>query len=235
VYKPIIEANPDIYFIEPAFTLAETPNAATYEWDVHIGAFLEGVVAGAITKTNKIGLVSAFKDPYDARTFNCYKQGAEEVNPDVECYYAFTGDYHDVSLGMKAGTALLAVDCDVLIGIGNGMTNGVIKACEAEGAYTMGVYSDQYDLAPSVVVTSTLWNAGRYKSDAIRDYLNGTFSHPHYGYDLKDESVTLAPFNPDIPVPAIINETINKLRDANRQGTYSLSDSEEWPTGYEIA
>jgi basic membrane lipoprotein Med (substrate-binding protein (PBP1-ABC) superfamily) len=242
IVKGIIEANPSVYFTEPQFTLAETPNASTYEWSLHLGALLSGVVAGGLTKTNKIGLVAAVLGGEEARAFNCYKQGANVINPNVQAYYASTGEYHDVSLGMKAGTALISTGCDFLIGLGNGMTDGVIKAAEAAKVYAMGIYADEQSVAPSAVVSSTLWKSGKMMADLITMASTGvwprTYSqflpHPRFQYELKDQSVALAPFNPAIPVPDIVPKTIQQLIDDNRAGKFDPSHDMTWPPALEI-
>jgi basic membrane lipoprotein Med (substrate-binding protein (PBP1-ABC) superfamily) len=200
-----------------------------------------------MTKKNKVGLVAPFKDVYDALTFNCYRQGAKLVNPNAECYYVFTGDYHDVSLGMKAATALIAAGCDFIVGEGNGMTTGAIKGAQAAHVYSMGVYADQYDVAPDTVVASTLWNSGILISDVCRMIWKGNWPrayypsnpdflpHPHFRYDLKDNTVALTPFNPAIPVPDIVNQTIDKCRADNAAGKFALTTDTTWPTALEVS
>ena len=249
--KPLIEGtyatNPDVVFLESAFTLANTPNAGIYEWDAHIGAFLEGIVGGAMTKTNKLGAVHPFNDLYDGLIFNCYRQGAKLVNPNAECYYVFTGDYHDVSLGEKAATALAAVGCDFICGQGDGMTTGAIKGAEAAKVMSMGVYSDQQSVAPDSVVSSTLWNAGVLLSDCLTMIWNGQWPrvffpgnpdflpHPHFRYFLKDNTVSLAPFNPAFTVPAVVNSTIATARAGNAAGTFALTTDSTWPAALQVS
>jgi basic membrane lipoprotein Med (substrate-binding protein (PBP1-ABC) superfamily) len=229
---PWADAHPDIYLLDPSFTDGKGKNSGSYIWDVHIGAFLQGIVGGALTKTNKIGAVFAFQDPYDGQTFNCYTQGAQLVNPNVSTYYAMTGDYHDVSLGFKAATALISAGCDFVVGEGDGMTEGVIKACQAANVWTAGTYFDQHDLAPSVVVTSTIWNAGKVMTDAITAIINGTFNKPHFTYDLKDGTVSLTQFYH--PVPSIVSETIQAYTAKNKAGQFSLTTDETWPASAQI-
>jgi basic membrane lipoprotein Med (substrate-binding protein (PBP1-ABC) superfamily) len=245
--KPLIEANPGVTFIESAFSLASTPNAGAYEWDAHLGAFLEGIVGGALTKTNKLGAVQPFNDIYDALIFNCYRQGAKLVNSKAECYYVFTGDYHDVSLGFKAATALASAGCDFICGQGDGMTTGAIKGAQAAHVYAMGVYSDQYALAPDTVVASTLWNCGICMSDIMsmiwkgnwpRVYYPGNpdfLPHPHFRYFLKDNTVSLTPFNSAIPVPDIVNSTIATARAGNAAGTFDLTTDTTWPEQLQVS
>lgn len=229
-YKKIIEANQDVYFIEPAFTLAETPNAGTFTWDVHIGCFLAGIVAGGVTKSNKIGFVTAFESPYDARTFHWFKEGALRVNPDVKAFYTFTGDYHDISSGYKAASALIAVGVDFIIGAGNGMTTGAIKAASDRGVYSVGVYSDQYDLAPNSVVTSTLWNFGVALSEAMRDVLKGTFNRPFYQYRIKDGTVSLAAYRQhEALIPDIVRKELARVVELSKTGELELFQVDKFP------
>jgi basic membrane protein A len=230
IFKKLIEAHPEIYFLEGSFTLAKTPNGGTYTWDVHIGLFLVGIVAGGVTKTNKIGFITAFESPYDARTFHWARQGALRVNPDAKMFYTFTGDYHDISLGYKAASALVAVGCDFIIGAGNGMTSGAIKAAGDAGIYSAGVYSDQYDIAPKSVVTSSIWDFGVALTDAIRDVLKGTFKSPRYEYKLKDKTTSLTPYRQhNAIVPDIVREELEKVFELSEAGKLYLYPVKKFP------
>ena len=229
-FKKIIEAHPEVYFAEPSFTLAKTPNVGTFTWDVHIGLFLTGIVAGGVTKTNKIGFITAFESPYDAWTFHSATQGALRVNPDAKLFYTFTGDYHDISLGYKAASALIAVGCDFILAAGNGMTSGAIKAAADAGIYSAGVYSDQYDLAPKSVVTSNIWDFGVALTDALRDVLKGTFKNPRYEYRLKDKTTSLAPFRQHKAiVPDIVREELAKVFELSEAGKLYLYPVKKFP------
>jgi basic membrane protein A len=229
---PWVNAHPDVYVLEPAFTNSKAPNVGTYNWGINIGAFFQGIVGGAVTKKNKIGLVSAFNDPIDGQAFNDYTQGAKMVNPNVETFYSLTGDYHNVQLGYNAATALISAGCDFVVGEGDGMTEGVIKACAAANVLTAGTYFDQNSLAPNVVVTSTIWNAGVVMTDAINAILNGTFNHPNFNYDLKDNIVSLTKFY--LPVPASVQQTINNAIQGNKAGTFNLDTTTTWPSSSQI-
>jgi basic membrane protein A len=234
-YKKIIEAHPEVYFLEPAFTLADTPNVGTFTWDIHIGGFLVGIIAGGVTKTNKIGFVTAFESPYDAQTYHWFREGALRVNPDVKAFYAITGDYHDISLGYKAASALIAVGADFIFGGGNGMTTGCIQAAAAGDVYSVGVYSDQYDLAPESVITSTRWNFGVALSDGMRDVLKGTFKRPSYAYKLKDGTVGLAPYRQHKAiVPDIVREELKKVVELSKTGELELYPVEKFPPKFAI-
>jgi basic membrane protein A len=230
IFKKIIEAHPEIYFIEPAFTLADTPNAGAYTWDLHIGFFLAGIVAGGATKTNKIGFVTAFESPYDARTYHWLREGALRVNPDVKVFYNFTGTYKVISSGYKAASALIAVGSDFIFGAGNGMTNGCIKAAADSGVYSIGVFFDQYDLAPDSVVTTVLWDFGVALSDAIRDVLKDTFNHPFYEYKLKDGTVSLSPYRQhEAMVADSVRKELEKVVELSKAGELELYPVEKFP------
>jgi basic membrane protein A len=169
------------------------------------------------------------------------------IDPSVGCYYVFTGDYHDVSLGEKAATALAAFGVDFIAGQGNGMTTGAIKGAQAAHVYAMGVYSDQQSVAPDTVVSSTLWNAGKFLTDCLTMIWKGYWPkyyapgnpdflpHPHFRYFLKDNTVGLAPFNPAITVPPIVNQTIDKARADNAAGTFDLTTNTTFPPAQQVS
>jgi basic membrane lipoprotein Med (substrate-binding protein (PBP1-ABC) superfamily) len=171
------------------------PNVSLYGWDVWEGYYPAGVVAGSVTKTNVIGFVTAFGFPVSAAAFNAFLAGAQSVNPNVKGVYAFTQDWGDPVKGANAANALISKGADVLIGMGDGMTDGVIRAAQHQGKLAMGYIWDENDLAPNTVVTSVVWHTEAYWVSAITAYYSGTFGGQYWTYGIKDGIVTLSQFH----------------------------------------
>ena len=73
---------PDVKF-EHATGYKQGPNLATYGLRLYQARHVQGVIAGMMTKTNKICYVGAFPIPEVIREINTYYLGAKSVNPDV--------------------------------------------------------------------------------------------------------------------------------------------------------
>ncbi|MCG8684275.1 MAG: BMP family ABC transporter substrate-binding protein [Desulfobacterales bacterium] len=89
-------------------------NVGTYFGDLYQMYYLNGLMAGALTKTNKIGYVAAFPIPELVRHINAYALGVKAANPkasvDVKWIYAWYGP----DKAKEAAEALIAEGCDAL-------------------------------------------------------------------------------------------------------------------------
>jgi basic membrane protein A len=74
---------PDVYF-EHATGYKMAPNLRVYEGRFYEDAYLAGIVAGDMTKTNVIGFVGSFPIPEVLRNINAFTLGAQSVNPKVK-------------------------------------------------------------------------------------------------------------------------------------------------------
>jgi hypothetical protein len=55
--------------------------------------YLNGVIAGHMSKSKKIGFVAAKPIPQVLRNINAFTLGAQSVHPDITCSVIFTGDW----------------------------------------------------------------------------------------------------------------------------------------------
>lgn len=124
---------------------------------VHEPAYLLGMLAGKLTKTNKVGAVGtfAFDDVNDE--INAYFQGAKDVNPDVKATVSFIESWYDPVKGNEATNAQAAAGVDFILQLGDGW-----EACVDKDIICFGNFGDQNFLAPDNVPTSTLarWDPG---------------------------------------------------------------------------
>jgi len=71
------------------------PNFGVFDNWIHEPAYLSGMIAGKMTKSNIIGVVAAMPIPEINRLSNAFYAGAKEVNPDVKCKFSFIGSFFD--------------------------------------------------------------------------------------------------------------------------------------------
>jgi basic membrane protein A and related proteins len=129
---------------------------------IHECAYLLGVLAGAMTETDVIGAVAGF--PYDDQNdvINGYIDGAKAVNSDVEVKVTFIESWWDPPKAKEATYALMAADADYVYA----ERYGPFEALAEKGNFGFGQYEDQHELAPEVVVSSTI-----LKWDPVVEYL----------------------------------------------------------------
>lgn len=89
-------------------------NVGTYFGRMYQARYLTGIVAGAMTKTNKIGYVAAHPIPEVIRGINAFALGVKKVNPEAKVYVVWTGTWYDPAKEKEAAISLLDEGCDVI-------------------------------------------------------------------------------------------------------------------------
>ncbi len=130
------------------------PNVATYMADFYQVYYLNGLMAGALTKTGKIGYVGAFPIPEVKRHINAYTIGVREVNPDAEVHVRWIGAWFDPPAATEATMALIDEGCDVFAFTED--TSTVVEVAAKNGFPSFGHYSPMYDASPDYVVSGQL-------------------------------------------------------------------------------
>ncbi|MCS7216229.1 MAG: BMP family ABC transporter substrate-binding protein [Candidatus Bipolaricaulota bacterium] len=129
-------------------------NMATYMADFYQVYYLNGLMAGALTKTGKIGYVAAFPIPEVKRHISAFAIGAREVNPRAEVHVRWIYEWYNPAAAKEATEALIAEGCDVFAFTEDSPT--VVQVAAEKGLPSFGHYSPMYDFAPDHVVSGQL-------------------------------------------------------------------------------
>lgn len=143
------------------------------------GAYLAGVVAGEVTKTNKIGGVAGFEFPVLEAQMKAFEQGAKAVNPKVTMKVVYLGTFEDVAKGKEAAMSMAASGIDVVYQIADAAGLGVIQGAKAAGIKAIGWGKDQNSLAPNTVIASQLEDQAKMIGDACQAVSEGKFEGGH--------------------------------------------------------
>ena len=118
-------------------------------------SYLAGMLAGSMTRTNRIGLIGGTELPPVRESFQSFAQGVRAVNPSARVVTSYIGNWDDVSAGKEQALAQLASGVDVIFQNADAAGLGVIQAVrEASHAYVFGTNSNQNDIAPEVTLGS---------------------------------------------------------------------------------
>ena len=166
-----------------------SPNAREEE-----GAFLAGVAAALMTKTNKIAYIQAVEGSAPlVRAGYGYFSGAKYINPDIETIMAYTGDWVDVQKGYMTADTVIKQGADVIMHFTDNAGLGVLKAAEEKGAYIVGEALDQYQFAPKNVLTSFLVPHDKLAEWAVEQYKAGALKKEIVEFGVKEGWPVLAP------------------------------------------
>jgi len=198
---------PEVFF-EHATGFKTAPNLRVYEAKFYEDAFLAGVLAGKMTKTNTLGFVGSFPIPEVLRNINAYTLGAQSVNPKIKTKVVWVSAWFDPPKETAAANSLIDQGADVLLQ--NTDSTAVLQAAEKRGKYAFGWDSDMSAFAPKAHLASCALNWGPYYEKAIQDVLDKTWKVEQTKWGVKEGTTTfvkIADF-----VPAAAKEAVEKAK-----------------------
>jgi basic membrane protein A and related proteins len=220
---------PNIAFVFGSGGGPAEPNLAVFDNWIHEPAYLCGMLAGGLTKTNIIGVVGAMPVPEVNRIVNAFKAGAKEINPDAKIKISFINSWFDPAAAKEAALAQMGAGADVLFA----ERFGVIEAAASKNLFVFGNMSDQNSLAPDLVVTGPVWDMTPTVEYVINEINAKTFT----AQDLKDFSMvakggaSLAPFHGlDAKIPADLLKKVQDREAQIKSGLFRVDISEAAPT-----
>lgn len=204
------------------------PNFAVFDDWIHEPAYLCGVIAGKITKSNIIGVVGGYPVPEVNRIVNAFISGVKEVNANAKVKVTFIGSWFDPPKAKEAAIAQIEAGADVMFG----ERYGVIDACKGKGVPVFGNVLDQSELAPDSVITGPIWNMWPTVQYVVESVKNKSFT----AVDLKDWSMMtkggayLAPYhNWDTKLAQDVKNLIENKKNEIMQGLYRVVVDENTP------
>jgi len=204
------------------------PNLSVFDNWIHEPAYLSGMLAGGLTKSNTLGVVGGMPVPEVNRLINAFIAGAREINPDVVVKVSFINSWFDPAAAKEAAQALIDGGADVLYA----ERFGVIEAAKEKGLWAFGNMSDQNSLAPDLVVSSPVWNMMPSVEYLIKAVAGKTYT----AQDLKDFSMmakggaSLAPFhNTESKLPPDLVQKVKDKEEAIRKGLFRVDIDEQQP------
>jgi len=151
------------------------PNFSVFDNWIHEPAYLAGLIAGKLTKSNIIGIVGGFPIPEVNRIANAFILGAKEANPNVKFKVAFIGSWFDPPKAKNATHVILSQGADVIYA----ERAGVIEACDEAKIPVIGNLTDQ-SRASEMVVTSVVWDMWPTVNHVIELVRSGKFTAENY-------------------------------------------------------
>jgi len=174
----VANENPDQLFGVPSdIFVDELPdNVQAYSINVNDSSFLGGFVAGSLTTTKKVGAVLGGDNPGINQFFYGYKQGVLAACPDCVVTPSYlNNEYSDPSVGQEAALALYQAGNDIVYAVAGLSGQGVFAAATDQGAYAIGVDSNQDGDAPGTVITSVMKRVDMTTFNLIKAALDGDF------------------------------------------------------------
>jgi basic membrane protein A len=149
-------------------------NMRTYDSRTYEGAYMAGVIAGAMTKSNTLGVVGSVPIPEVLRNINSFTLGAQSVNPKITTKVVWVNEWFSPPKETEAATALINGGADVLFQ--NTDSPAVLKTAQEKGKRAFGWDSDMTAYGPKAHLGSATINWAPYYIKATQDALDGKWS-----------------------------------------------------------
>jgi len=205
-----------------------SPNYSVFDNWIHEPAYLCGIIAGKLTKSNILGVVAAMPIGEVNRLVNAFKAGARSVNPDVKVKITYIGSWFDPPKAKEAALAQIEAGADLIYA----ERFGVFEACKEHGVLAFGNMSDQYELAPEVVLTGPVWDM----YPTIKYCIEMVKKDAWVAQDLKDWSMMakggarLAPFHAwEQKLPQDLIQQVGDIEQKILNGTFRVPIDEQPP------
>jgi basic membrane lipoprotein Med (substrate-binding protein (PBP1-ABC) superfamily) len=219
---------PDVAFVFGSGIGPAEPNFGVFDNWIHEPAYLSGMIAGKMTKSNIIGVVAAMPIPEVNRLSNAFYAGAKEVNKDVKCKFSFIGSFFDPPKAKEAALAQIEAGVDVIYA----ERFGVVEAAAEKGVLAISNMSDQSSLGPDTVITGPVWDMWPTVKQVISLVKAGVYTAQDFGgfsYMSKGGSY-LAPYHKwDTKLPADVKDIIQKRTQEILDGTFRVDIDESIP------
>ena len=204
------------------------PNFAVFDNYIQDASYLTGIIAGAMTKSNNIGMVGGYPIPEVNRLMHAFMAGAKEINPDVTFQVAFIGSWFDPPKAKETAFAQIDAGADILYA----ERFGVSDAAKEKGLLAIGNVIDTQSDYPETVVASAIWHFEPTLDAAIEKVKAGTFKAEDYGvYSfMKEGGASLAPlgtFEGKVPEEAM--KMVEETREAIKSGEFTVEINDEEP------
>ncbi|MBT9385222.1 BMP family ABC transporter substrate-binding protein [Pseudooceanicola sp. CBS1P-1] len=172
-------------------------NAGSYFGYIGMGQYLNGIVAGHMTKTRKIGFVAAKPIPQVLNNINSFLLGARAVDPAITCQVIFTGEWSLAVKEAEATNALADQGADVITCHVDG-PKVVVETAAARGAYVCGYHADQSSLAPEKYLTGAEWNWAKVYTDMVTAQMAGETIPNFVRGGLAEGFIKMSPLGPAV-------------------------------------
>jgi basic membrane protein A and related proteins len=219
--EPMLKAAADAkgVMFEHATGYKQAENMRTYDSRTYEGAYMAGVIAGAMTKSNTLGVVGSIPIPEVIRNINSFTLGAQSVNPKIKTKVVWVNEWFNPPKETEAATALINGGADVLMQ--NTDSPAVLKTAQDKGKRAFGWDSDMTAYGPKAHLGSAVINWGPYYIKATRDALDGKWKGGEASWwGVKEGAIDMVSIADD--VPAETKAKIDQIKAGLKDGSFSI-------------
>ena len=210
----------DVKF-EHATGYKQADNMRSYDSRTYEGAYLAGMIAGKMTKSNVLGFIGSVPIPEVIRNINSFTLGAQSGNPVVRVKVAWVNDWFNPPRETEAAQSLINGGADVLMQ--NTDSSAVLQTAEKNGKYAFGWDSDMIAYGPKAHLGSAVTNWAPYYLSAVREALDGKWaagSSKHSWWGVKEGAIDIVSVAD--AVPADVKAQVATVKAGLKDGSFTI-------------
>jgi len=197
---------PETAFLMGSSFAPQAPNFSVFDNFIHEPAYLSGMIAGAASESNVIGMIGGYAIPEVNRLMNAFMEGAKETNSDVSFLVNFIDSWYDPAKAKESSFAMMDAGADVM-------------------------YAERFGVSdyPNTILASAIWHMEATIDTAIREVSNGTYSADDYGqYSFMEYGGGSLVLDESL-VPADIVSLVKAKEAAIMDGSYTVVINDDAP------
>jgi simple sugar transport system substrate-binding protein len=201
---------PDVKF-EHATGYKRADNVATYSARFYEGRYVQGVIAGKVSKSGVIGYIASFPIPEVVRGINAFMLGAHTQNPNIKVKVVWVFSWYDPGKEADAAKVLMDQGADIITQHTD--STAALQAAADRGIHAFGQASDMIQFAPKTQLTAIIDAWGPYYVARTKALLDGSWKSQDTWDGMGAGMVVMAPFtNMPSDVAALAQKTYDNLR-----------------------
>ncbi len=194
-------------------------NMSVYDSRTYEGAYMAGIIAGGMTKTNTLGVVGSIPIPEVIRNINSFTMGAQSVNPKIKTKVVWVNEWFNPPKETEAAQSLINGGADVLMQ--NTDSSAVLQTAGKAGKYAFGWDSDMTAYAPNAHLASAVINWAPYYIKTTKDALAGTWKgEQHSWWGVKEGAIDIVSISDK--VPADVKAKVDAVKAGLKDGSFVI-------------
>ncbi len=175
--RDVAEDYPETAFLMGSSGTPQEPNFSVFDNYIQEPAYLTGMIAGAESESNVIGMVGGYAIPEVNRLMHAFMAGAKETNPEVEFLVTFINSWYDPPKAKEAAFAMIDSGADVMYA----ERFGVSDAAAERDVKAIGNVIDTATDYPGTILASAIWHMEPTIAAALEAVKSGSFAAEDYG------------------------------------------------------
>ena len=201
--------HPGVFF-EHATGYKQAPNVATYDIRFYQARYVQGVIAGKLSKAGLAGYVGSIPVPEVVQGMNAFMLGMRSVNPKARLKFVLVNSWYDPPKEGDAAKALIDQGCDIITQHTD--SPAPLQAAAGRGVLGFGQSTDMAKFAKDFQLSASIDNWAPYYVKRIQDVLSGGWKSGNVWGGFDSGMLTMAPFaNMPADVAALATSVVADL------------------------